>query len=148
MNTTCQCGCPRYQCCCHYNPAHVIEEAKQAGIETTPFQEMGAMEFYMKKACELYEYLMVTQPIAYNDASAKSRYDELIMWRSKMATSLDGMVARDNNANMQILMNAYDIYVEKCSQLLMLRNDPAFKNTVFPMSYDITDNVSYISNRF
>lgn len=130
----CQCGCPQYQCCCRHNSAEVIEEAKQAGIETTSFQSIGSMEFYMKKACELYEYLMVTQPAAYNDVYAKSKYNELLSWRTRMSQSFIGMVEADSNANLRILQDAYDIYVTKCQQLILLREDPVYKNIVFPMS--------------
>ena len=108
------------------------------------------IEFYMRKACELYEYLMVIQPGAYNDTQAKSRYQELLVYRERISTSIVGRTAYDSNENARTLMSAYNIYVNKCAQLIVLRNDPTLKNRVFPMtSYEVPDSmVSYVSNHF
>jgi len=146
----CQCGCPRYQCCCHKSADSILEQAKEAGIDITSFELVGMIEFYMKKACELYEYLMVTQPIEYNDSQAKNKYQELLAYKERIATSMIGRSTYDSNESARTLITAYDIYMNKCAQLIVLRNDPVMKNRVFPMtSYEVPDTmVSFVGNRF
>lgn len=146
----CQCGCPRYQCCCHTNANSILEQAHEAGIDTTSFELVGMIEFYMKKACDLYEYLMMTQPGGYNDSQAKSQYQELLAYKERMMSSMIGRYSYDSNENARTLITAYEIYVNKCAQLIVMRNDPTLKNRVFPMSsFEVPDEMmSFVGNRF
>lgn len=129
ITNSCTCTCD----CCMTKDA----------VPPTNFLAVQSLTTYVKKVCNLYEYLMQTPQTAYDENAVNESYTELVRFRDSFSQSFayatfGGVPETDVSNNVyddavEKIFTAYNSYLKKCFDLMKLHKDKRVNGRLFPL---------------
>lgn len=136
MNCNCQCSCA--DCKCKDNDLSRFKEFAdvEAYVTDKPadFVAIADLTTIIQGIGNFYLYLLGEEPDKFQLDENRKKLEDLEQQYSNFMKNSFICYAYSDSSDVNILLQTWKMYLEKCSKLMLLRTDPRTANTLFPIT--------------
>ena len=136
--SSCNCNCNCDKCPCNKgiydistDPAFQNNEAF-VDISPADFLTIADLTIIIRGVGDLYIYLLRETPEEFKMEETRKKVEDATEQYNHFMSSF-AYYAYGSSPDVDAILKAWKIYIDKCGKLILLRADPRTKNTLFPI---------------